>query len=217
MNNLEIYNKVAAVPKNAQKTITAGRLKGMTDINPMWRIKMLTEIFGMCGAGWKYTITDKRIVEGADGVVCRSAAGASERIPFYSCDLAEAARALKDKGYSVEDVGTYTPDSCNYPDIAHALCVKLQNHEADEGVLICGTGIGMSIAANKHKGIRAAVCSDTFSARLTKEHNDTNVICFGARVVGQGLACDIVDQFLEAEFMGGKHAVRVDMINALEK
>ena len=124
---------------------------------------------------------------------------------------------LKDKGYTVDDIGTYTSDSCNYPDIAHTLCVKIQNGEAPQGILICGTGIGMSIAANKHKGIRAAVCSDTFSARLTKEHNNTNVLCFGARVVGQGLACDLVDQFLDAEFMGGKHGVRVDMITALEE
>jgi len=84
------------------------------------------------------------------------------------------------------------------------------------GILICGTGIGMSLVANKHKGIRAACCSDTFSARLTRQHNDANVLCFGARVVGPGLAFDLVDNFVDAEFEGGKHAVRVDMITAVE-
>ena len=124
---------------------------------------------------------------------------------------------LKEGGYTVLDVGTYTSDSCNYPDYAHAACVKIQEGEAALGILICGTGIGMSMAANKHRGIRAAVCSDTFSARLTREHNDANVLCFGARVVGEGLALDLVDAYLGAEYMGGKHQVRVDMITAIEQ
>ena len=121
------------------------------------------------------------------------------------------------KGFTVEDVGTYSTESCNYPDIAHALCKKLQDGEGDLGILICGTGIGMSMAANKHRGIRAACCSDTFSARLTREHNDANVLCFGARVVAQGLALDLVDAFVNAEFEGGKHQKRVDMITAIEQ
>ena len=123
---------------------------------------------------------------------------------------------LEKRGIEVTDVGTYSTASCNYPDYAHAACAKIQNGEADLGILICGTGIGMSMAANKHKGIRAAVCSDTFSARLTREHNDANVLCFGARVVGEGLALDLVDAYLDAEFMGGKHQSRVDMITAIE-
>ena len=121
------------------------------------------------------------------------------------------------RGFDVEDVGTHTSDSCNYPDIAHKLCSKIQSGEHTMGILICGTGIGMSMAANKHKGIRAACCSDTFSARLTRLHNDANVLCFGARVVGMGLALDLVDAFVDAPFEGGKHAVRVDMITALEQ
>ena len=123
---------------------------------------------------------------------------------------------LISRGFEVEDVGTYTSDSCNYPVFAHRVCTKVQSGEAELGVLICGTGIGMSLVANKHRGIRAACCSDTFSARLTRQHNDANVLCFGARVVGLGLALDLVDNFVDAEFEGGKHTVRVDMITAVE-
>ena len=124
---------------------------------------------------------------------------------------------LVERGFDVEDVGTYTSDSCNYPDYAHKLCEKIQSGEREMGILICGTGIGMSMAANKHKGIRAACCSDTFSARLTRLHNDANVLCFGARVVGMGLAFDLVDAFVDAGFEGGKHQTRVDMITAIEQ
>ena len=119
-------------------------------------------------------------------------------------------------GVEVIDVGTNSTDSCNYPDFAHAVCKNVQDGVTELGILICGTGIGMSMAANKHKGIRAAACSDTFSARLTRLHNDANVLCFGERVVGQGLACDLVDNFIDAEFEGGKHQKRVDMITAIE-
>ena len=87
---------------------------------------------------------------------------------------------------------------------------------ADFGILVCGTGIGMSLAANKHKGIRAACCSDTFSARLTREHNDANMLCLGGRVVGAGLAIEMVDVFLDTEFEGGRHQRRVDQIMAIE-
>ncbi len=123
---------------------------------------------------------------------------------------------LIERGFDVVDVGTHTTDSCNYPDYAHALCEKIQSGECELGILICGTGIGMSMAANKHKGIRAACCSDTFSARLTRLHNDANVLCFGARVVGQGLALDLADIFVDTEFEGGKHKTRIDMFAAFE-
>ena len=117
---------------------------------------------------------------------------------------------IKNKGYEVVDVGTNSADSCHYPIYAHALCEKIQSGECELGILICGTGIGMSMAANKHKGIRAACCSDTFSARLTREHNDANVLCFGERVVGAGLAVDLVDAFLGAEYLNnGNHVTRV--------
>ena len=135
-----------------------------------------------------------------------------------ACDMKSKVIAhIQENGYTVIDVGTYSSDSCNYPDYAHAACTKIQSGEATLGILICGTGIGMSMAANKHRGIRAAACSDTFSARLTREHNDANVLCFGARVVGEGLALDLVDAFLGATFMGGKHQTRIDMITAIEQ
>ena len=124
---------------------------------------------------------------------------------------------LQERGIEAIDVGTYSTDSCDYPDFASAVCKNVQNGVTELGILVCGTGIGMSMAANKHKGIRAAACSDTFSARLTRMHNDANVLCFGERVVGMGLACDLVDAFVDAEFEGGKHARRVDMITAIEK
>ena len=124
---------------------------------------------------------------------------------------------IKSKGYDVVDVGTYNTDSCHYPVYAEAVCRKVQSGECDKGILICGTGIGMSIAANKHNGIRAACCSDTFSARLTREHNDANVLCFGERVVGVGLAIDLVDAFLDAEYLNnGNHVTRVAMLKEIE-
>ena len=133
----------------------------------------------------------------------------------YSLKL-QVIEHLKEKGVEYVDVGTNSAASCHYPEFAHAVCTKVQNGEAPVGILVGGTGVGMSMAANKHRGIRAACCSDTFSARLTREHNDANVLCFGERVIGAGLACDLVDAFLDAEFMGGKHATRVDMFMAFE-
>lgn len=124
---------------------------------------------------------------------------------------------LKELGIEVIDVGTDSTQSCDYPAFAHLVCKNVQDGVTSLGILICGTGIGMSMAANKHRGIRAAACSDTFSARLTRQHNDANVLCFGERVVGAGVACDLVDAFIGAEFEGGKHARRVEMINAIEK
>lgn len=123
---------------------------------------------------------------------------------------------LKARGIEVIDVGTDSTASCDYPAIAHKLCQNIQNGTTELGILICGTGIGMSMAANKHRGIRAAACSDTFSARLTRLHNNANVLCFGERVVGMGLALDLVDNFIDADFEGGKHQRRVDMITAIE-
>ena len=125
---------------------------------------------------------------------------------------------LKARGIEPVDVGTHSTASCHYPVYAHAVCEKIQSGECALGILICGTGIGMSIAANKHQGIRAACCSDTFSARLTREHNDANVLCFGERVVGAGLALDLVDAFLDAEYAnGGNHLTRVAMLEKIEK
>lgn len=124
---------------------------------------------------------------------------------------------IESKGYEVVEVGTYSSASCHYPVFAKAACKKILDGECELGILICGTGIGMSIAANKHNGIRAACCSDVFSARLTREHNDANVLCFGERVVGLGLALDLVDAFLGAEYLNnGNHVTRVAMLSEIE-
>ena len=123
---------------------------------------------------------------------------------------------LEARGFEVTDVGTHAPESCNYTVYADALCKTLTAGEADLGILVCGTGTGMSIAANKHKGIRAACCENTFSARMTRMHNDANVLCFGERVIGYGLACDMVDLFVDTPFEGGRHQARVDDLNALD-
>lgn len=125
---------------------------------------------------------------------------------------------LSDMGYEIEDCGCHSTESCHYPEFASAVCKRLQTDlDGSFGILICGTGIGMSMCANKHKGIRAAVCGDTYSAKMTRCHNDANLLCIGARVTGSCLALDIVDAFLSAEYEGGRHAVRVGMITDIEK
>ena len=129
---------------------------------------------------------------------------------------AEIIKYLEENGFEYYDFGTYTKDSCNYPDYAEKVCAAINNGEGDMGILICGTGIGMSMAANKCEGIRAALCSDTFSARFTRLHNNANVLCMGARTIGAGLACDIADVFVKTGFEGGRHQTRVDMVMALE-
>ena len=124
---------------------------------------------------------------------------------------------LTELGYEVIDCGTDSTASCHYPDFAAAVCKNVQGDlEGSFGILVCGTGIGMSMCANKYDGIRAALCSDTYSARMTRAHNDANVICMGARVIGECLAIDILDAFLGAEFEGGRHKVRVDMMTEIE-
>jgi len=108
------------------------------------------------------------------------------------------AKAMADWGLAVDDLGTHADASCDYPDFAHALARGVADRRFDRGVLICGTGIGMSIAANRHAGVRAAVVSDVYSARMAREHNDANVLCMGARVVGEGLALEILKAWLDA-------------------
>ena len=119
---------------------------------------------------------------------------------------------LTEKGYTVIDCGTDSEASCDYPVFAKALCQEINDGNAQLGILICGTGIGMSMAANKVKGIRAALCSDCFSAKFTRAHNDSNVMCLGARVMGEGLALELVDIFLNTPFEGGKHLRRINML-----
>lgn len=118
---------------------------------------------------------------------------------------------------SVEDFGIYSEESADYPDFASQVARAVQTPEFDLGILICGTGIGMSIVANKHRGIRAALCADSYSARLAREHNNANILALGARVIGPGLAEEIVSVFINSSFEGGRHERRVAKIEALDQ
>lgn len=124
---------------------------------------------------------------------------------------------LEAQGVEVVDVGTNEPGSFNYPISGYKVAKLVASGEADGGVLICGTGVGISLAANKVEGIRACVCSEPFTARMSKQHNNANIIAFGARVVGIELAKMIADEWLHAEFQGGRHQTRVDMITEIEQ
>lgn len=124
---------------------------------------------------------------------------------------------LKENGYELKDFGTYSTESCDYPDFAEKVAEAVVSKEFDFGILVCGTGIGISISANKVPGVRAALCSDTFSAHATREHNDANILALGERVVGSGLALDIVKTFLTSKFQGERHQKRIDKISLIEK
>ena len=140
----------------------------------------------------------------------------------FGCDhagyaLKEAVVAhLKEMGHEVVDFGCYTPERVDYPVQGEKAARAVASGECQLGVLICGTGIGISLAANRVHGIRAAVCSESYSAELTRRHNDANMIAFGARVVGEGTACAILDAFFNAKFEGGRHAQRVAMLDEIE-
>ena len=124
---------------------------------------------------------------------------------------------LKEEGYEVKDFGTYSEESCDYPDYAIKVAESVASKENELGIIICGTGIGVSIVANKVPGISAALCSDTFSAHATRQHNNANILTMGQRVVGIGLALDIVKTFLTSEFEGGRHERRIEKIKQIEE
>ena len=128
----------------------------------------------------------------------------------------EVEKHLEEQGYLFEDFGCHSTESCDYPAFAEAVGKAVTTGGFDLGLLFCGTGIGISIAANKVPGVRAACCSDSFSAKYTRMHNDANILCMGGRVVGPGLACELVDLFLTTPFEGGRHRRRVDQITAIE-
>ncbi|MDO5558891.1 MAG: ribose 5-phosphate isomerase B [Oscillospiraceae bacterium] len=128
----------------------------------------------------------------------------------------EVVKFLNEKNVEVIDCGC-NGESCDYPDIAQKVCAEVTSDNVDRGVLICGTGIGMSIAANKVNGIRAAVCSEHFSVKYTRLHNDANVLCMGARVIGAGIALELTDIFISTQYEGGRHQRRLDLISNLEK
>lgn len=129
---------------------------------------------------------------------------------------AEVIRILEERGLDYKDFGTYTADSCHYPIFGARAAHAVASGECDRGILICGTGIGMSLVANKIKGIRCALCSDSYSAKMTRAHNDSNMLAMGARVIGVEVAKEIVAAWLDTPFEGGRHQTRVDMIAALE-
>ena len=120
---------------------------------------------------------------------------------------------LKSKGIEYKDFGTYEPVSCDYPVYAKSVVNAILNGDFDKGILVCGTGVGMAIMANRFKGIRAVNASDTFSAKLSRQHNDSNVLTLGERVLGKGLALDIVEIWLNSEFEAGRHKRRIDMLD----
>jgi ribose 5-phosphate isomerase B len=124
------------------------------------------------------------------------------------------AKHIEAKGYEVVDIGPTTPESTHYPKHGQAAAERVASGDCALGIILCGTGQGIMMAANKVKGVRCGVCSDTFSAGMIRAHNNANMLSIGARVVGEGLALDIVDAYLDAEFEGGRHATRVDMIEA---
>lgn len=128
----------------------------------------------------------------------------------------EIAKYLEELGHEVVNFGVDTSESCDYPKIGEKVGRAVAAGECGCGILICGTGVGISIAANKVKGVRAAVCSDTTTAKLVKQHNNANILAFGARIVGVEAAKDIVKTYLEAEFQGGRHQIRIDMIHDIE-
>ena len=128
----------------------------------------------------------------------------------------EIIKYLKELGHETDDFGTNSVESIDYPIYGKKVADEVAKGKYDGGVLICGTGIGISLAANKVKGIRAAVCSEPYSAKLSKQHNNSNIIAFGARVVGVDLAKMIVKEWIEAKFEGGRHAKRVDLISKIE-
>ncbi len=145
------------------------------------------------------SLSNKRMIVGADhaGFALKSA-------------LVESLQA---RGFEVEDIGTYDEESCDYPDYAHRVAHAVANGEAPLGLLVCGSGVGMSMTANRHPGVRAVVCSEPYSAAMARRHNDANVLCLGGRVVGRGLAEQILDAFLGAEFEDERHAARVAKID----
>ena len=128
----------------------------------------------------------------------------------------EIMKHLTERGIEYRDYGTFSTDSCDYPDYGEAVGRAVASGECERGIVVCGTGIGISIAANKVHGVRCALCGDCFSAQMAREHNDANVLALGARVLGPGLALKIVDTFLDAEFQGGRHARRVAEMDAIE-
>lgn len=130
---------------------------------------------------------------------------------------ADIIKFLENRGLEVKDFGTNGPDSVDYPDFGQAVAEAVSNKECEKGIVICGTGIGISIAANKVPGIRAALCTDSYMAKMSRAHNDANILAIGERVLGPGVVFDIIEAWLDTEFLGGRHQNRVGKISNIEK
>jgi len=126
-------------------------------------------------------------------------------------------KVFGEKGYAFNDVGCYTGDMCRYPYYASKVCAAVASGAARRGVLICSTGIGMSILANKYKGVRASLCLDSYMARMTRRHNDSNILCLGGKITGESIILDIVDSWLVGVFDGGRHEIALDMVRTAEE
>ena len=151
------------------------------------------------------------------GISSLSAACASVRTIHAASVSGASTVSSCSEGYEVHNFGTDSTEIVDYPNYAHLVCQDITENNADLGILICGTGIGMSIAANKHKGIRAGVCGDTESAKLTRMHNNSNVLCIGARITGEVLALETLDAWIYSEFQGNRHQNRIDKISKYEE
>lgn len=181
----------------------------------MPKLSKLAAAFFCCGFSRDYVAICRIQVISKDGGMNMRVAIGSDHGGY---ELKEVIRKhLEAQGLKVNDFGTYSADSVDYPKYGFAVGSAIIEGKADLGIVICGTGQGISMAANKISGIRAAVCSETFSARMAREHNNANVLSLGARVIGAGLALDIVDTFLKTEFAGGRHALRVDLLSNIER
>ncbi len=151
-------------------------------------------------------------ISASDNAAARKIIIGSDHAGF---DLKEECRLflLKNPGYMIFDRGVYDRQSVDYPDIAKSVALAVLKGEYEKGILICGSGIGMSITANRYKGIRAALCHDLYTARLCRQHNDANILVMGGRVIGAGIALEMVEIFLNTEFEGGRHKKRIDLID----
>lgn len=151
-------------------------------------------------------------ISASDNAAARKIIIGSDHAGF---DMKEECRLslIKNPGYRVFDRGVYDRQSADYPDIAKSVALSVLSGEYERGILICGSGIGMSIAANRYKGIRAALCHDLYTARLCRQHNDANILVMGGRVIGAGIALEMVEIFLNTEFEGGRHKKRIDLID----
>lgn len=211
-------------PQAQERVYTLGEFAG-EPFGPAWEVPdpygQSAEVYRSTGEALRRAL--ERVAQRlAEGRIMEKRGVSGLKVAFgcdhAGIDLREPIRSVVEElGHSFLDFGPQTAESVDYPDFGAKVARTVASGEADLGIVVCGTGIGISIAANKVKGVRAALCSETYSARMSREHNNANVLALGARVVGPGLAQEIVRTFLTTEFAGGRHQTRVDKISALEE